>query len=171
MLRREAIQQLLIVGSGLVLLPACDTESIPVFSKLPLEKSEYRLLGQLTQRLLPLEGLTIQTPESTADYILTVVNDCYTQEDIEQFLAGLKGFAAYVIEAGKKDYHRMDEQQQLDALTFLAEDSARTEEMIYFFNQTKHLTVQHFTSSEFFMKNYLEWEFAPARYLGCVEIA
>jgi len=32
------------------------------------------------------------------------------------------------------------------------------------------LTVQHFASSEYFLKNYMEFEFIPGRYSGCLNV-
>jgi len=41
------------------------------------------------------------------------------------------------------------------------------EELKYFFSTTNQLTQKHFTSSEYYQKKYLDFEFAPGRYEGC----
>ena len=40
----------------------------------------------------------------------------------------------------------------------------------WFFNTTKRLSVQAYTSSEYFLTNIAKFEFAPGRYLGCVPV-
>ncbi len=52
----------------------------------------------------------------------------------------------------------------------LMNDESNTETLNYFFDQTFYLTKQHFTTSEFFMKNYKDFEFVPGRYIGCKEV-
>ena len=41
---------------------------------------------------------------------------------------------------------------------------------IFFINTTKHLSITHFTTSEFYLTEYLNYEYAPSRYIGCVTI-
>ena len=45
-----------------------------------------------------------------------------------------------------------------------------SEKIRFFINTTKDLSITHFTTSEFYMTEYLNYEYAPSRYIGCISI-
>ena len=47
---------------------------------------------------------------------------------------------------------------------------SKSENYIFFINTTKRLSIRHFTTSEFYLTEYLNYEYAPSRYIGCVTI-
>ena len=169
--RREALRNLVLAAAGISLFPACDLEKIPVYSRVPLEKKQYHILSQLTSYLLPIQDLPVETPESTVDYLLTVLNDCYADKYLDMFLAGFSEFEEYLASNVKRKLSKLEPVEVENLLDHLAESPERSEKLEHFYDITKQLTVQHFTTSEYFLKNYLDFEFAPARYLGCVDIS
>ncbi|NND06517.1 MAG: hypothetical protein HKN87_09055 [Saprospiraceae bacterium] len=169
--RREALRNLVLAAAGISLFPACDFEQVPIYSRIPLAKKQYRTLEQLTQNLLPTEGIPVETPERTVDYLLTVLNDCHTDKDLQKFLTGFSEFEEYVASEVKQKLAKLEPAEVENLLDYLAESPDRSKKLEHFYDTTKQLTVQHFTTSEYFLKNYLDFEFAPARYLGCVDIS
>lgn len=170
MKRRRAIQNIVVVGSGLVLLPACDFEPIPVFGNIPLEKRQYRFLQELSEAILPVQKLAIAGPDTPVDLGLTLLNDCYAAEDRAKFLAGLTTFQKHLKEQYGKSLAKLDSEQKKQLFEFIAGEENTDEALKYFFNTMKRFTVQHFTGTEHFMTQYLEFEFAPGRYVGCVRV-
>lgn len=168
--RREALRNLVLAAAGISLFPACDFEEIPVFSRIPLEKKQYKSLAQLADYILPKKDVPIETPESTVDYILTVINDCYSQKDLNSFISGFEEFQNHIDTDIKKKLHKLEPVEVEVMLDHLAQSPNRSEMLVSFYDTTKQLTIQHFTTSEYFLKNYLDFEFAPARYLGCVDV-
>jgi len=151
MKRREAIQNMFLLSAGVALLPNCQMEEQgPIYANVPLEKGQRTLMNLLTDAILPRAGTEVTTPETTTDFILTMLNDCTSSEDIQKYL--LK---------------KMAPEKQLELFSNLGESEKMTDAAKAFFNQTAWMTRQHFTSSEYFMKNRLDFEFAPGRYLGC----
>jgi len=145
-------------------------EKLPVYENLALESQQRELIGWLTNAILPKEGLEISTPESTSDFILTMLNDCYAPEDIRQYLAGSKIFMQYVKDEYGVSYNNLNPEQSILLFSELMKSDLLPESLKYFLATTKQLTVRHFTTSEYFMKNHLDFEFAPGRYLGCVPV-
>lgn len=168
--RRKAIRNIAIVSTGIVLLPACEMESLPVYENLALEPQQLDLIDWLTNAILPKEGLEISTPESTSDFVLTMLNDCYAPEDIRQYLAGSKIFVQYVKDEYGISYKKLNPEQSILLFSEIMKSGLLPESLKFFLATTKQLTVRHFTSSEYFMKNHLDFEFAPGRYLGCVRV-
>lgn len=170
MKRRQAIQNIALITSGIALMPACNFENAPVFENVPLERGQWTLIEQLTGAILPKGELEITTPESTPQYVLTMLNDCYGPEDIQQYLAGIKAFQKHLKEKHGSSFAKLDSEQQMAALEGIGNAESTPEELQYFLSTTKRLTVRHFTTSEYFMTNYLDFEFAPARFNGCVAV-
>ncbi len=168
MKRREAIQNMFLLSAGLALLPNCQMEEKgPVYANVPLEKGQRTLMNLLTNAILPREGTEVTTPETTTDFILTMLNDCSSPEDIQEYLLGMKEFQMSIKELYNTSFKKMEPTQQLELFKSLGESEKITDAAKAFFNKTVGATRQHFTSSEYFMKNRLDFEFVPGRYLGC----
>ena len=170
MKRREAIQNIFLLSAGLALLPNCQMEEkFPVYANVPLEKGQRTLMNLLTNAILPREGTEVSTPESTTDFILTMLNDCTAPEDIQKYLLGMKEFQMGMKESYDTTFKELTPEKQLALFTSLGEPESEimTDAAKAFFNHTAGMTRRHFTSSEYFMKNRLDFEFAPGRYLGC----
>jgi len=171
MKRRKAIQSIVIVGAGVTLLPACDffQEPLKIYENLPLDRAQRTVLAQLSETILPKISLhEISTPEPTLDFILTMLNDCSPKEDIDKYLAGFEDFHSHLIEKYNQTFPNLKPAQVTELMTYLTTSEEVPEKMKYFFNTTNGLTQQHFKSSEYYLKNYLDFEFVPGRYEGCV---
>ncbi len=170
MKRRKAIRQLAIISSTIAIFPSCDFEAMPVYDNIPLTKKQWRLIGQLTKIMLPNSNPEITTPEKTKDYLLTVINDCYSPKKAETYLLGLNEFQLLLKEKYPSSLERISAEKKIELFCYLAFPDNNSEPLTYFYNTTLNLTQQHFTTSEYFMKNYLDFEFIPGRYLGCVNV-
>lgn len=173
MQRRKAIQTIGFATIAISFLPACDSTPLKVYSNLPLEKKDLLLIEQLTDLILPKMDLEVTTPESVTDFILTSINDCHQPEDQQKYLEGLKAFHFY-LSGGKPDkkiaFHKLDPEKQAAALEYLHQGNSTDSSLKHFYRTTRNLTQKHFTSSDYFMTNYLDFEFIPARFKGCVPI-
>lgn len=170
MKRREALQRIAVLSATAAVLPACDFAPVPILENIPLERKQWRSLEWLANQIIPMEGLEVTTPETRTDFVLRMVNDCYEPEDIEEFVAGLHGFEEYLMGQFETTYKRLDEEQTAQLLTQLQEGEGNPKEIQYFFDTTRGLSRQHFTSSQYFLTTYLDYEFVPGRYLGCVPV-
>ena len=167
MTRRTAIQNMILASAGITLLPACQFESGPVYANVPLEKGQRTFIDLLTKAILPTEETAITTPESTTDFILTMLNDCTSPEDIQKYLIGIKEFQQGIQAVYGTTMKEMATDKQLELFMTLGKSEKMTPAAKYFFNITNGLTRRHFTGSEHFMKTVQEFEFLPARYIGC----
>ncbi len=171
MKRRDAIQSITLLSSSIFLFQSCDFESFVVYENIPLERNQRILLNQFLASLLPnKEGVKIITPESTPDYLLTIINDCFSREDITKYITGFAEFQTYLENNFKKSFKDLEDDQKLELLQYCSESENRLDELQFFYKTSKSLAVQHFTTSEYYMVNFLDFEFIPGRYLGCVSV-
>jgi len=180
MKRRKALQNLAAVTATLMYVPSCTVEEpIPTFSNIPLTKEEYRLMGAIIEAILPKERASvaesnlpspeISTPEKTEDFVLTMVNDCYKPIEVRRYRRGMRMFLQAVQDEHARRFEQLNKYQHVLMFTEMTESELFPKSLKFFLNTTKRLAVQHFTSSEYFLTQKLEWEFIPGRYVGCVK--
>ena len=155
------------------IFPACEPAMPKVYSNLPLEFRDYKLIERFTRLILPIDPDQVTTPESTVDFILSHVNDCRDEEEQQIFLEGLQEIHLH-LSGGKKDkkiaFHKKSEEKQANTLDFVVAQANDFGPIKFFYDSVRDLTLKHFTSSEYFMKNYLDFEFIPGRFKGCVPV-
>ncbi|MBK9018289.1 MAG: gluconate 2-dehydrogenase subunit 3 family protein [Saprospiraceae bacterium] len=173
MKRRQAIRNIAIATAAAYLLPQCKNEPAvtgPVYPNLPLDEKQRKLVEQFAEALLPKAKTQVKTPETTADFILTVLNDCHSPEDIQKYVAGLTELQAHVQQKYKADFGSLGADKHTEIFSYLSSDTGPSEPLKFFYDKTRGMTIEHFTSSEFFMKNVMKWEFAPGYFRGCVTV-
>ena len=86
MKRRSAVKHLGVVSSGLILLPYAYAErEVPLFSNLQSVKNNEKLLiGSLSNYILPEDPVNFSTPEPRSQFVLTMINDCSNEIEIEE---------------------------------------------------------------------------------------
>jgi len=173
MKRRQAIRQIVVVSSGLALLPSCDFQSgvaLKSYQHLPLNKSQYRLIEALQAAIFPAEKMPVSDTETPMDYMLTRINDCFSMEDIEKYLTGMESFQQSVKSSRfKNTFEKLsrEEQQQILDEGFPSKEKSPPQE---FLDTNKRLLVEYFTRSEDYQVNHFGYEFIPSRYSGCVNL-
>ena len=170
MKRRSAIKNIVVISSAISVLPSCYLEALPVYENINIERKQRKLIEQLVTAILPKKDTEIITPEKTVDFVLTVLNDCHSPEDIENYLIGLNEFQMTAKEKYNNSFKKLIPEKKIELFNFIYSPENTSDPLNYFYHTTFDLTKEHFTTSEFFMKNHLDFEFAPGRYLGCEKV-
>ena len=178
MKRRTAIKNIVLATAGATILPACfREESFPVYSNLPISKNQWYLIDQIRQAILPIElpEQPLPVEETVTHFLLTSLNDCYEPEVIEKYLIGFQEFQTMIQKQFLRDTTsskliNIPDEHLNSLLNYITETNELPENQKVFFETTKGLAVRHFTSSEEFLKEKMDFEFAPGRFIGCVEI-
>ncbi|MEM0993788.1 MAG: gluconate 2-dehydrogenase subunit 3 family protein [Bacteroidota bacterium] len=169
--RRKALGTIALGSAAVAFLPQCtNKEVLPVFEHFEVERKLYQLLSHLSQIILPKATLPIETMEPTSEYVLNVIDQCYAPSDRTRFLEGWQAYRDYLNLEVKKSVRRWDEAQVDSVLTNLEQRDAEMDSLAYFYQQTKALTKEHFTTSSYYMTNYLEYKFIPGGYEACVSV-
>tara|TARA_B100000886_G_scaffold117013_1_gene78693 strand:- start:281 stop:766 length:486 start_codon:yes stop_codon:yes gene_type:complete len=161
MKRRNAIQNIALITSGSILFPSCKFTDDYIVGDKVLNYDQLNLIKDISEFILPIENLKVESPESLTEFIITMLNDCYSLSDMNKYITGLDEFSESI------KVHNNDTSLIFDDLDSL---ESKSENYIFFINTTKRLSITHFTTSEFYLTEYLNYEYAPSRYIGCVTI-
>jgi hypothetical protein len=167
--RRRAIETILLSGAAFTLLPGCQQETLPVFKNFEVERTAYQRLHALSRLILPVNDLPLETPEPTANYILNVVDQCYDENERVLFVEGLNAYPEFMREKSGRRFKNWTADDVLAHFELL-EELPREEPIGLFYQTTKDLSKHHFTTSPHYMYNYLDYQFIPGGYAGCVPI-
>lgn len=168
--RRQAIQQLSIMGVGLALYPACQVEDVPHYARVPLDKKKYKLFREISEAILPVDHIIYVTPETRSEFILTILNDCTEKESVDSYLSGLESLQNYLDKSKQSNLDKLSNEELDEIFSYMSESEANDQNLFSFYQTTKNLAQQHFTGSEKFMKEELKYEFIPGRYIGCADV-
>ncbi|RPE08813.1 gluconate 2-dehydrogenase subunit 3 family protein [Chitinophaga lutea] len=170
--RRAALRQLFVISAGAAVLPACvnDKKSTKASGLLALTPEQEQTLADISATLIP----TTDTPgarEVEAHlFALRMVSDCYKKDDQEKFRKGLTQFSDNVRQQyGKlfQDCAAADKQNIIAKAT--ASKDAGTD-AAYFYNTFKRLTIQAYTSSEYYLTKVDAYKLVPGKFISSVKV-
>ncbi len=171
--RRKAIQVTgLLLGGAFVstglLLQGCGNEDSQ-----PFNKADIALLDEIGDTIIP---STADSPGAKAAqigaFMKTIVTDCYTRQQQENFLGGLKKFRDKVKQETQRDFIQLSKAERekflsaldLEAVAF--DKQKKTEEPVHYYSMIKSLTVWGYFTSEPGATKALHYVMIPGRYDG-----
>lgn len=164
MKRRKAIQTIALGSGGLGLLDHCT-----FISNVPpvLEEKDQHLVSLLTEAILPVKSEEFPTPETRMEFILNQMGGTLIAEELEGYKNGLTIFKGVVEQTFLEPYEVLDfEVQDYTVRRALAHPG----DLGYFMGKNREWSLRHFMTSERYMTEFLNYEFIPNRYLGCVPV-
>lgn len=179
--RRIALRHLALISGGLVLIPSCDFSNddiLAAYQNLRITASQKNLLGAISDTIIPageIQGaLNLEVP----DFILVMVNDCFTKENQDKFMAGLSAFPEFVKKNSGKKFESLSTREKeeliLTGTKLEGDDTAEGKEranISYFLNSTKRFTIQGYMASEYIQTEIIPYSLIPGEYNGAVLIS
>ena len=169
--RRLALKSLVFVSAGMVLVPSCMSDrskSSLLLKKIKISAADEALMAELCETILPKSATPGAKDLSAHLFVLTMVDDCRKKEDQEKFTKGLEAFKKYSQQTIGKDFVSADAAERKKILDAILAKVEEENDLNAFFKTTKGLTIQAYTSSEFFLTKVQVYELVPGRYHGCV---
>lgn len=171
--RRAAIKQLLWVSAGMAILPAClqhTSRASLELKHISVDGDQEKMLAELVETIIPATTTPGAKALSAHLFTLIMMDDCYKKEDQQQWLSGLKAFEAACKKLNGRSFLECTAPQREALLTNMEANRDHKDEVAFFYNTTKHLTIQAYTSSKYFLTNVNIYELVPGRYKGCVPL-
>jgi hypothetical protein len=166
--RRSALRNFVILSAGIAFMPSCrdgKVKGVVAGRNIQLSGDQEYLLTSLSETILPVKG---EAPSDAAHlFVLTMVDDCYSKEEQQQFLKGLQQFDELAQKKFDKTFVECSTAQKHALLTEMESRKEESEPVNYFYNTTRSLTLQHYTSSKYYLVTVRKFEMAPGRYHGC----
>ena len=172
--RRRAIKQFLFVSAGITVLPAClqheKEKSSVLLKNFQLTGQQEKTMEELAETILPATA----TPGAKAVYahlfVLKMLDDCYKKEDQQLFLKGLAQFEKNTQDKYGQPFHKCNQAQRTEIVAGLNGKKNIDPQLVSFYEITKKLTIQGYSSSKFYLTNVQVYKMIPGRYKGCVPV-
>jgi hypothetical protein len=169
--RRSALRSFVILSAGIAFIPACKEEKVKgtvSLKNLHLSADEEMMLANLSETIVPVKA---EAPADAAHYfVLAMVDDCFSKEDQQKFLEGMKQFDELANNKFGKPFVRYNDTEKKELLEELEGKKDSDRAVNYFYNTTRSLTVQHFMTSKYYLVNVRKFEMAPGRFSGCFPV-
>lgn len=166
--RRSALRNFAIISAGIAILPRCRDEKLKgtiALKNIQLSGDQENMLGDLSQTILP-----VKDGEPPHYFVLMMVDDCYTRENQQKFMKGLEQFDKLSHKKFDQSFTKCTKEQRHELLAELENSRDTGEALNYFYNTVHSLTVQHYTSSKYYLANVHKYELVPGRFHGCFPI-
>jgi hypothetical protein len=170
MLRRIALKNIAVLtGSTFILPHGCDFETRIVYSNFTgLKKKHLNLIASISEFILPSDMKNFPTPENRLHFIMTMANDCLLKKERKLFEEGFEFFQLSVSSERNERFEKLQINQKQEFILKGLDNNKP--EIKMFLNFIKEFSILHFETSENYMKNYLNFEFMPGRYIGKVQV-
>ncbi|MDX5339369.1 MAG: gluconate 2-dehydrogenase subunit 3 family protein [Cyclobacteriaceae bacterium] len=178
--RRIALRHLALISGGLALIPSCDfskEDILTAYQNLKITASQKQLLGIISDSIIPAGEIKGALEIEVPDFILVMVNDCFTKENQTKFSEGLSAFPDYVKESTGKKFEDLSTKEKetliLEAAKLEGDDSEegkRKAAVSYFVNSAKRFTIQGYMASEYIQTEIMPYSLIPGEYNGAVLI-
>lgn len=166
--------------TGALLIPSCVREakkiSIPL-DHLKLSADHETLMASITETLLPTSDTPGAKELKLHEFVLRMMDDCYSPEEQKEFQAGLEQFNSFADKTSDKSFLDMTPEERKSFLIQLEkknEDEASVKDdeksVLQFYSRTKGLAIRGYMNSEPVMTNLTYYKMVPGRFDGCVEI-
>lgn len=171
--RRTALRNVILLSAGAALLPSCasndKTASIPL-KNLSITGSEEDMLAALSEAIIPKTNDFIGASDLKAhEFVLTMVDDCHSPEDQQQFTKGMKQFADACDRKMNSSFTNCTPAQKKAFLQLAEKKQDIPEDALRFYETTKRYTLQSFTSSKEYMTDIRNYKMVPGpNFKGCV---
>ena len=133
-----------------------------------LSKTQKSNLSELVNTIIPRTDTPGAADLGIHHFVELMVKDCFEKKVQDQLREGLDGLDGEAQNKFGRRFTTLDSEERLNLVRSLAE--TKDTKMATFLNAVKSLTIQGYTSSEYFMTNVSRYELVPGRYHGCVDI-
>jgi len=171
--RRTVLKQFVMLSAGAALIPSCmqnKSKASIILKNLQIDNDQERLMAELTETIIPASDTPGAKDISAHLFALKMVDDCFSKEDQVRFTSGLALFDKTVKDRQGRSFIECSPGQRSAALTQLESEKDSKDPRHFFYATTKDLTIQAYTTSQFYLTKVVVYELVPARYHGCVPV-
>jgi Gluconate 2-dehydrogenase subunit 3 len=171
--RRVAIQQLLMIWAGAALLPSCMQEeekvSIPLKS-IRVEPADEKMLAELAEIILPKTDSPGAKELAAHLFTLKMVDVCYTKENQDKYIRGLKDFESWVMKKTGKTFTVISPSEKQSLVAEMDKQKPTGEGISFFYQSTRKLTILAYTTCEYYLTRIRGYKMIPGKFQGCVPL-
>ena len=171
MQRRSAVKNIALTIGASIVLPswanAWNNDSFRKNQFHPVALQEI-LLAEIVETIIPKTKTPGAKELNVQLFIPVMVKDCYDKSTQAIYAKGFDLVDKNAKNAFSKPFTECDSKQRLEVLDKMSKSENSDEKS--FIQLVKGLTIKGYLSSEYVMTNLRVYEYAPARYHGCVPV-
>lgn len=171
--RRVAIQQLLFICAGTAILPSClrnETKvSIPL-TNIRITGDQEKMLAELAETIIPKTDTPGAKDLSAQLFVLKMVDDCFPKEKQDKFMLGMKEFETFAEKKSGSAFASCKPEQKQAVVAGLDGRKSGEDNQSFFYQTVKQLTIQAYSSSQFYLTNIRHYKMIPGKYQGDVPL-
>ncbi len=142
--RRSSIKTLLILSAGTAILPSClQEEKKPsvTLKNYKINGGDEDLVSTVSDTIIP-GGKTPGAKDVGAyQFALMMMDDCYSPEDQQKFVKGLKEFSEFAKKTINKSFAKATPEEREEVLKSIESKKDIPENVAFFYNNMKRLTL------------------------------
>ena len=167
------MKQLALLSTGAFLLPSCmeDHSKAPLLlHNYKIDNDQEQLLETLTAAIIP-SGATPGAKEVSAHlFTLKMLDDCYSKEDRDKYLNGMRQFDAAAHTSSGHSFVKSSPAQREVLLTSIEGKKLTDKDLTFFYSTTKRMTILAYSSSQYYLTKIQVYELVPGRWHGCFPV-
>lgn len=171
--RREAIKNCFVITVGAALVPSCMQEKSKAgitYKHLSIGGNEEKLISEVSETIIPATDTPGAKDTYTHLFVLKMLDDCYTSDEQEQFINGMKEFDKLAKKKFDKSFVKCDVLQREELIKNNINSKDVSEDVSAFFKIMKKLTVQGYTTSKYYLTNVQIYKLVPGKFYGCIPV-
>lgn len=169
--RRDALKQCLIITVGAALVPACMQEKTKPslsYKHINIDGKDEKLITEVSETIIPATDTPGAKDTYTHLFVLKMLDDCYTNEEQQKFLKGMKEFEKISQKKFDKSFVECNVLQREELVRNNINNKDVSEDVSAFFNIMKKLTVRGYMTSKYYLTDVEVYKLVPGRFQGCV---
>jgi len=168
--RRIAIQNIILASAGTLFISGCAEANVLELMKdgrLILDQQHNKYLSRISETILPVSAIGEDVP-AASDFIMRMLNEGHGSDEIQKFATGFEQYKLLMKESQLK-IKNAGSSEVIELMTAILAQNPPQEELAFFINKTKDLSIWNLKSSKFYQTKYLENSLMPPPYEACVE--
>ena len=166
--RRTLLKNAIILGGGIVFMPACggkEEKKTSAWKHLTLSAADESLVSEMVETLIP----ATDTPGAKAleidRFVLMMVDDCYPNDQQAGFIKGLQQSRSVAEKLFHRPFEKCTTEEKIKILQALPTHTTETDQ---FYKLLRGLTSEGYLKSKYVMTKLVPYELVPGRYNGYV---
>jgi hypothetical protein len=172
--RREAIRTCFFFAIGTALIPSCmqeEDKAATAYNRIKINGHQEKLISELSETIIPATDTPGSKDTYTHLFVLKMLDDCYSKDDQQQFLNGMKEFEKFSETKFGKSFLKCNALQREELVKDFLNDKQLSKENSFFFDVTKKLTIQGYVTSKYYLTTIQVYQLVPGKFKGNIPVS
>ena len=171
--RRLLLKNFALISAGATILPSCfqgKNKSSLALKNINISEKEEAMLAQISDTILPKTDTPGAKDAGAYLFALMMVDECFDAGRQQKFMKGLQEFNERVNNKFAKTFTDCTTVERTELLKGMQNNNEVAENAGFFYNTMKSLTIQAYTTSQYFLTKVHEYKLVPGKFYGCVPV-